>query len=92
MAKDPLKDEFLGGGPAFNQAGSAPPPTEDVGPNTRRSVPRRDMRLILALALILLLAAALFYVTGGSVPGVTHTHGHGGVSPTERPDGPPRNF
>lgn len=92
MAQHPPKDEFLGGGPAFNQAGSLPPAAEDNGSGDVRPAPRRDMRLVLILVLVLLLATALFYITGGSVPGVIHTHGRGGVSPTERPAEPPRNF
>lgn len=92
MAKHPSKDDFLGGGPAFNQAGSTPPPTEDSGPGALRPVPRRDVRLILVLLLVLILASALLYVGGGGIPGVTHTQSRGGVSPADRPAEPPRNF
>lgn len=92
MAKHPPKDDFLGGGPAFNQAGSAPPPAEDAAPGVVRPAPRRNVGLILALILVLLAASALLYVGGGGLPGVSQTHGRGGVSPTDRPAEPPRNF
>lgn len=92
MANHPPKDEFLGGSPAFNQAGSGAPPTEDTTPNAPRAASRPNMRLLLVLIVVLLLAVALYAMTGGEVPGMTHTQGHGGVSPAERPAEPPRNF
>ncbi|MDQ2688476.1 MAG: hypothetical protein M3Y28_11495, partial [Armatimonadota bacterium] len=77
MAKDPPQHEFLGGGPAFNQAGSGAPPSEDTAQTALRPATRRNRGLILALLVVLLLAVALYAMTGGEVPGMTHTQRHG---------------
>lgn len=92
MAKHPSQHEFLGGGPLFNQAGGGAPPSEETAQTALRPAARRNRGLILALVIVLLLAVALYAFTGGEVPGMTHTHGRGGVSPAARPTEPPPNF
>lgn len=96
MAKRPSQDEFLGGGVAFNQVGSAPSKRDPE--EAEAVVPRSSMlngRTLLIVALIVLLAIALYVVSDTSLGGVIHTNGHGAPPGAGQPAGPPqpdRNF
>ena len=96
MPKDSSQDKFLGGGISFNQAGYVPPETDplagDTGPIALPTKPTRHaLRTLITVIIIVLLASGVYYLTEVGLGGVTHTQGHG-VSPDERPTGPPKNF
>ena len=95
MAKQQQKENFLGGF-SFNEAGATATPHDpagdDSGPIVVPSRPSpQNLRTVIIVAVILLLAGVLYVVGDYGLGGVTHTQGHG-VSPDEKPTIPDRNF
>lgn len=97
MPKQTPHDDFLGGGARFNSVGGGVPDTDpasgDSGPIP--ALPRRSpgsLRTIILVVVIALLAAVLYVVSDFGLGGVTTLNHGGGISPAEKPQGPPKNF
>jgi hypothetical protein len=98
MAKQPPKEEFLGGF-TFNEAGARPAEpdaaTDDTGPiRVPTRITPQGVRTTIIVIVVLLLIAVLYVVSDYGLGGVSKSTGHpnaAGGGPIG-PSGPPKNF
>jgi hypothetical protein len=97
MAKQPPKEEFLGGF-TFNEAGARPaepdPAADDTGPIR---IPSRltpaNLRTLITVGIVLLLIVVLYIVTDSRSANVkTNNHPNNTGSGQMGPSAPPKNF